>query len=168
MLAVCAAGGLVPTRAGASLIQTAVCDVFDVARARGLHQHPPSSGPRSQLIQIASYLEAFLRSAVVPRITKPHQGATPPHPRRSTRNSRLPTWERQSGAREGSQNARPLSQTGEAAARSPHDVSAFLLDALQAFGGVAGDAKAVAGVGRTVLAVCEPKIELPDLFNPAV
>jgi hypothetical protein len=42
------------------------------------------------------------------------------------------------------------------------------LDALQAFGGVAEDAKAVAGVGGVVLAVCETKIELPDLFNPAV
>jgi hypothetical protein len=38
-------------------------------------------------------------------------------------------------------------------------------DALHAFGGVAEDAKAVAGV---VLAVREPKIQLPDLFNPAV
>jgi hypothetical protein len=44
----------------------------------------------------------------------------------------------------------------------------LFLDALQAFGGVAEDAKAVAGVGWVALAVCEPKIELPDLFNPAV
>jgi hypothetical protein len=42
------------------------------------------------------------------------------------------------------------------------------LEALQAFGGVAEDAKAVAGVGGIALAVCEPRIELPDLFNPAV
>jgi hypothetical protein len=40
------------------------------------------------------------------------------------------------------------------------------LEALQAFGGVAEDAKAV--LGGVVLAVCEPKIELPDLFNPTV
>jgi hypothetical protein len=44
----------------------------------------------------------------------------------------------------------------------------LFLEALQAFGGVAEDAKAVAGVSRAVLAVCEPKIELPDSFNPAV
>jgi hypothetical protein len=46
--------------------------------------------------------------------------------------------------------------------------SSLFLEALQAFGGVAEDAKAVAGVSRAVLAVCEPKIELPDSFNPAV
>jgi hypothetical protein len=39
------------------------------------------------------------------------------------------------------------------------------LEALQAFGGVA---ETVAGVGGIALAVCEPRIELPDLFNPAV
>ena len=38
-----------------------VCDVFDVARARGLQQHPPSNGPRSQLIQIALSLGRPLR-----------------------------------------------------------------------------------------------------------
>jgi hypothetical protein len=40
----------------------------------------------------------------------------------------------------------------------------LFLDTLQAFGGVAEDAKAAAGVGGVVLAVCEPKIERPDLF----
>jgi hypothetical protein len=39
---------------------------------------------------------------------------------------------------------------------------------LWAFGGGAADAKALAGLVGVALAVCEPKIELPALFNPAV
>jgi hypothetical protein len=62
----------------------------------------------------------------------------------------------------------PTTDMRPPASRTTGPPSSLFLDALQAFGGVAEDAKAVAGVGGVVLAVCEPKIELPDLFNPAV
>ena len=42
-----------------------------------------------------------------------------------------------------------------------------VLGALQAFGGVAEDAKAIAGVGGSVSPSANRKSRLPDLFNPA-
>ena len=47
-------GGGGAARGSIAFLDMPPCDVFDVARARGHHQHPPSNGPRSQLIQIAS------------------------------------------------------------------------------------------------------------------
>ena len=43
--------------------------------------------------------------------------------------------------------------------------SSLFLDALQAFGGVAEDAKAIAGVGGSVSPSANRKSRLPDLFN---
>jgi hypothetical protein len=44
----------------------------------------------------------------------------------------------------------------------------YVFDVARARGLHQQDPKAVAGDGGVALAVCEPKIELPDLFNPAV